>query len=155
MKQCIKCKALKLPTEFYKQTGRKDGLHPYCKYCNKECTKIASKKYRSNPDNEKNNKLKNRYGITLAERNQIIKEQYECCAICNSLLATARNVHLDHNHISGLVRGVLCQPCNIGLGGFKDSIEALENAIEYLKKHDNTAFIADYPATFAFSPRIV
>jgi hypothetical protein len=91
----------------------------------------------------------------LAERNQIIKNQYECCAICNSLLATARNVHLDHNHVSGLVRGVLCQPCNIGLGGFKDSIEALENAIEYLKKHDNTEVIKDWHATFAFSPRIV
>lgn len=155
MKQCIKCKTVKLTTDFYKQSKRKDGLHPYCKDCNREATKIASKKYRQNPDNERNNKLKHRYGITLADKKQMIVDQNGCCAICNKELSGDKYVHLDHSHSSGSVRGVLCQPCNIGLGGFKDSIEALENAIEYLKKHDNTALIADYPATFAFSPRLV
>jgi hypothetical protein len=155
MKQCVKCKNFKLPTEFYKQVRQKDGLHPYCKDCNKQATKIASKKYRQNPDKERNSKLKHRYGITLLEKEQLIQSQNNCCAICKTTLSMNKNAHLDHSHNSGLVRGVLCQPCNIGLGGFKDNVEFLKNAIKYLEKYDNTAFIKDYPATFAFSPRLI
>ena len=65
----------------------------------------------------------------------MIVQQNGCCAICNTALSTSKAVHLDHCHISGDIRGVLCQPCNIGLGGFKDNIESLENAIEYLQRH--------------------
>jgi hypothetical protein len=135
MNQCYKCKELKDSIEFFKNKRKSNGLHSYCKACNKEATKIASKKYRQDPAKEKNSKLKNRYGITLLGRDQMIADQSGCCAICNIELSTAKVVHLDHCHTSGDVRGVLCQPCNIGLGGFKDSIETLENAIEYLKRH--------------------
>lgn len=42
-------------------------------------------------------------------------------------------VHVDHDHLTGRVRGLLCQECNTGLGKFRDSIPYLESAIQYLK----------------------
>jgi hypothetical protein len=44
-------------------------------------------------------------------------------------------VHVDHCHISGKVRGVLCQNCNLGLGHFHDTPEKLERAAAYLRLH--------------------
>lgn len=43
---------------------------------------------------------------------------------------------MDHDHITGTVRGLLCRVCNIGLGHFKDSRLHLKKAMEYLDKHD-------------------
>jgi hypothetical protein len=69
-----------------------------------------------NPRCVKNYKLWNNFAITI--------DQYEQW---DEALA------VDHNHISGLVRGLLCRNCNNGLGQFKDNIETLEKAITYLK----------------------
>lgn len=43
---------------------------------------------------------------------------------------------MDHDHLSGLVRGLLCAQCNRGLGFFRDSVWLLERAIGYLTMHD-------------------
>lgn len=71
---------------------------------------------------EKNGKK--RYGLTRAERQELLKQP---CAICGDKAEA-----VDHDHDSGKVRGVLCHPCNLGLGKFKDSTESLSKAIEYL-----------------------
>lgn len=56
--------------------------------------------------------------------------------LCNCEISIEKeNVNIDHNHITGKIRGLLCKQCNIGLGMFKDSTESLENAIEYLNKN--------------------
>lgn len=59
------------------------------------------------------------------------------CAICKApeTPEPKGNLHVDHDHTSGRVRGLLCFPCNAGLGSFKDDIERLEAAIEYLKMY--------------------
>jgi hypothetical protein len=54
------------------------------------------------------------------------------CAVCKERPAQ----HLDHDHATGRVRALTCFPCNGGLGQFKDNIEYLESAIEYLRGHD-------------------
>lgn len=48
-----------------------------------------------------------------------------------------KDVHLDHCHTTGKFRGNLCENCNLGLGRFKDSIDNLNKAIDYLQKTDN------------------
>lgn len=57
----------------------------------------------------------------------------EVCAICGAEPST-RALAIDHCHDSGKIRGLLCTRCNIGLGYFKDSIENLTKAIEYLEE---------------------
>ena len=84
------------------------------------------------------------YGLTMAEYQALLKKQGHCCAICKALTArkhTARKYghtdeftwHVDHDHQSGKVRGLLCTRCNIALGLFRDSEDLLSVAIAYLK----------------------
>ena len=74
--------------------------------------------------------LKSRYGITVAQFNAMVEQQNGLCACCKQ----RRPVDVDHCHDTGKVRGLLCRACNLGLGLFKDSIEGLQHAIEYLRK---------------------
>jgi hypothetical protein len=57
------------------------------------------------------------------------------CAICGE---TPERLVVDHCHASGMVRGLLCQSCNFGIGHLRDSVERLQSAIQYLKR-DNEA----------------
>jgi hypothetical protein len=78
-------------------------------------------------------RLKKRYGITGKEYQALLEAQGSSCLIC-SVSIEGSNIHLDHDHATGKFRGFLCRSCNFGLGCFKDSIEFMEKAIEYLKE---------------------
>jgi hypothetical protein len=62
-------------------------------------------------------------------RGALERLQAGLCGICNQ----PKKLGLDHDHATGLARGMLCRTCNSGIGQFRDSIEALEAAIAYLK----------------------
>lgn len=69
-----------------------------------------------------------RHRLTQQDLDQLLKEQDSVCAICPS--ATA--LHVDHDHQTDEVRGLLCSPCNLALGIFQDSPEILRRAASYL-----------------------
>lgn len=71
-----------------------------------------------------------RYGITVEEFARMEATQGFTCAICPEPLGPSP--HIDHCHTEGHVRGLLCSSCNLGLGHFRDDIEALSSAIRYL-----------------------
>ena len=73
--------------------------------------------------------------MELEQFQKIKDEQNESCAICNAKLKAGFMVHVDHDHKTGEVRGILCRWCNTGLGNFKDSIDNLKSAVKYLKKY--------------------
>ncbi len=58
--------------------------------------------------------LKRRYGLTSADVDAMVVEQGGVCAVCR----TRPPQHVDHDHLTGLVRGILCSTCNQGLGNF-------------------------------------
>ncbi len=71
---------------------------------------------------------------SFLEIDAIYRASNGLCAICDAPRGK-RNHALDHCHSTGKLRGVLCAACNQGLGHFKDSVERLERAIAYLKRH--------------------
>ena len=81
----------------------------------------------------RNSYLKKKYGITLNDYEEILKSQNRVCAVCQEFCNSGRALAVDHCHISGKIRGLLCINCNQGLGKFKDSIKLLDKAIDYLK----------------------
>ena len=131
MKQCTKCDIEKSLSEFHKHNYRKDGYNSVCKIC-----RISNEKqrYNSDPERFKYEKLKRKYGLTKAEHKSMIANQNKACAICQVVM---KKVCVDHNHISGNVRGLLCNECNRALGYFKDSLQVLQNAVDYLKSHSS------------------
>lgn len=69
------------------------------------------------------------YGLQPSEYAVILEKQKGLCAIC---LGAIDNPRVDHDHATGLVRGLLCSRCNSGLGKLGDSREVLRNAMIYL-----------------------
>lgn len=119
------------------------GFISYCKECK---NKRFRKYYKDNPEkfkrlNRKNN-LKNKYGLTIEDVEIMLKNQNCKCAICGQEMflhgtSVDKNkiAHVDHNHETGEIRGLLCDDCNTGLGKFRDNEEYLINAISYLNKN--------------------
>lgn len=94
------------------------------------------KEYRAkNKDRVRNNLLLREYGISLEDYNKMFANQKGCCKICNRHQSELKKIlAVDHCHVNKNVRGLLCSSCNTGLGNFKDNVESLYAAIEYLNK---------------------
>ena len=75
------------------------------------------------------------YGITREALNQRILDQAGKCAACTNLLTPGRGTHIDHDHATGRVRGLLCLQCNVALGHVQDSPERLQALIDYLARY--------------------
>lgn len=71
-----------------------------------------------------------KYGITPGEYIDMLLDQEKRCAICKK----KEPLVIDHCHTTGLVRGLLCNKCNMGLGLFKDNADHLYEAAKYLTK---------------------
>jgi hypothetical protein len=80
--------------------------------------------------------LKYNYGITYEQYLEINDAQGNSCAICGTAepLTPTGRLHIDHDHETGEVRGLLCMGCNTGIGHLKDNIEVLKSAITYLER---------------------
>jgi hypothetical protein len=74
------------------------------------------------------------YGITLDDYQQMRDAQHNACAICQREADAPYELHIDHDHDTGAVRGLLCGPCNQGLGRFRDDRGLLTAAIGYLAR---------------------
>lgn len=92
-----------------------------------------AKEYKKTPQGKLVNKdswLKQKYGISLAQWEAMSLSQNGLCKVCK----TEKVLHTDHCHKTGIVRGLLCHGCNVGLGGFRDNTEFMLAGIEYLKE---------------------
>jgi len=89
---------------------------------------------RANPEKTKEirrqSALKQLYGLSLDEFSDLIKQQNNCCPLCQEEFIKTPDV--DHDHTTGKVRGLLCRSCNLMLGKARDSISVLSRAIDYL-----------------------
>lgn len=79
-----------------------------------------------------------RYGLTEESYNALLESQNNMCAICLGPNTTKHGWHIDHNHITGETRGILCHHCNLMIGNAKESILRLEQGIAYLEYHDKS-----------------
>ncbi|MCM2429404.1 endonuclease VII domain-containing protein [Streptomyces sp. RKAG337] len=114
-KRCPRCTEIKPHAQWSRNSGAFDGLATYCKAC-----RAVEGRARH---------LMRQYGITVAERDELIASQAGMCPIC--LAASAE--HVDHCHETGRVRGVLCFNCNSALGKLRDEPDALRRAVAYLE----------------------
>lgn len=76
-----------------------------------------------------------KYGISHKEYDLMFKSQGGACKICRNEFDY--RLHVDHCHNTGKVRGLLCRGCNTGLGHFKDDVQLLREAINYLMRIEN------------------
>ncbi len=142
-KRCVRCETLKDLTEFYKC---RDGFLNKCKKCTKEYYQKNKlhilnyvKNYFNTPKGKrirKNRHLLQRYGITISQYEQMIKDQNNKCSICGKE-PTKRQLSVDHDHKTGKIRGLLCNNCNHAIGKFDDDVILMIKAINYILKYQS------------------
>jgi hypothetical protein len=91
----------------------------------------ALRYYHAHPEEKKAIYRKWKYGLPPEQHQAMLAAQGNACAICRKVI----ELHVDHDHATSIVRGLLCRGCNGGLAGFRDNVEALAKAIEYLTAH--------------------
>jgi hypothetical protein len=132
-KQCTKCNEFKDLSFFSKRINRKSGVQSSCKKC-------KNKRVKRDPKKTREISLYKSYNISSLDFENILASQNNKCAICgidqNSLKdGKKKYLCVDHCHITGSIRGLLCDKCNRGIGLLGDNIDNLFNAIDYLKKY--------------------
>jgi len=131
-KICTKCKQ-DLPLSNFSQIEGKTGLRP-----RPECFPCAAQ--RSEKWRKQNPKRKLYNYLRAMELEDEVDEIYELmciqkqCTICHKQERNGYDLSVDHDHVTGKFRGLLCSKCNRGIGLFEDNIDNLFNAIEYIKK---------------------
>lgn len=116
---CKKCGAEKPFTlEFFGHSYEcKWKLSYSCKEC---CNMISLNRF-----------VQRRYGVTHEEAVQLRQSPCEICGHKGKMV-------IDHNHTTGARRGILCSPCNSGIGQFRESASAMRSAAEYVERHNGS-----------------
>lgn len=160
MKVCSKCGSEKVLEDFYKHPGGIDGRRGDCKVCvlaarrqryleEGDLLRGRVKEYqKNNPEklakyeassarvasvakSTRRSYLLKTYGLTVEKFDEMFTEQGGRCAVCKSD-DPVRSWTVDHDHVTGAVRGILCWHCNVGLGHFRDDASNLIAAADYL-----------------------
>ena len=163
MKRCRICLETKPLSEFYKANGTVDGVRGECKPCNlaekRAKTALNPQPNRdrvrawalANPEKvkervarmtgserkklvDRKSYLKRTYGLTIEQYEEMYEAQGGVCYICKKPRPEDRTLHVDHDHATGEIRGLLCFRCNNALGDFDDDYELLQNAADYLDR---------------------
>ncbi len=163
MKPCSKCKEMLPVKDFDKAAHQTTGLKPRCKKCektfmvthepdmttNKQCRTCGQvlpatcfTKHKRSVDGLLSDckncshsfRLQREYGITLAEYDDMFENQDGLCAICETP-QTGKRLAVDHCHVTGKVRELLCFRCNATIGQVDDDIDMFLKMITYLQKH--------------------
>lgn len=146
-KRCYGCKTQKPLTEFHKHPTNKDRLQTDCKDCRRHRSREYQRRhraeasartvawYKANPEKAAKHRATRglkKYGLTAESFTAMLIDQGSCCEICKKSLAVRKEQHIDHCHMTGQVRGILCHGCNMGLGHFGDDVGRLLAAANYL-----------------------
>lgn len=134
MIQCTKCKETKLKTEFPPSKTKKNGLKSWCRSCaNKQTQLTRHKDYEKHRLRNRNYSLQRNYGITHEDYLMMFNKQNKKCACCNKEFD---KLVVDHNHTTGVVRELLCNPCNTALGLLNEDVTVMQNMSNYVRKHN-------------------
>lgn len=116
MKVCTKCN-IKKENHDFEIKNKLGQTRPECKRC------------------QNLRKLKYKYGLEPSRYLELCKLQKNLCKICSRENVQNKPLHVDHDHSTGVIRGLICFECNIMLGMSRDSIETLAKAILYLQQN--------------------
>lgn len=119
-KRCRNCQENKSLDAFHNDRRTPDGRYDVCRDCRSKHRNITD--------------------IPKEHYEALLQAQNYSCAICGiNAEETKQGLAVDHNHATDQVRGLLCMRCNVGLGYFKDNINSLNQAINYLLKSDDAS----------------
>jgi len=132
IKRCNDCGLTKDAEEFWSDKTQPDGLSARCASCRRAYHRHWYERI------GRSRRLPvarlDRYKLTADDIARMLRGQGDCCAICRRGFTDPRSYVIDHDHATGVVRGLLCPSCNVGIGALQDAPNILKAAIMYLKK---------------------
>lgn len=128
--RCYCCGETKQLAEFCGDRSRPNGRCSRCKVCNRSRVKAYAKSPRGRARHRRY-QLARAYGITVNQYAAMVREQGGKCAICGD---EPKQFHVDHDHKTNEIRGLLCGNCNVGIGHFRDNPDLMTAAIKYLRR---------------------
>lgn len=151
-KECNICCRVLPVSEFYRKRSTNELSRPWCKECSRRSVNKCKERKKNGVNIERAKKdkkvekaaykLKKNYGISEDDYQSMFDSQLGKCANLNCanmpVSSNKKRLFVDHNHHTGVVRGLLCHHCNIALGNVDDRIESLVGLIDYLNMHDGT-----------------
>lgn len=130
-RRCRRCGEEKMGTEMADRQSR---------YICKKCSAALGNEWQKrNPTasarHKRNSHLLTKFGITVSESEALLQSQGGVCGICACEITDKRGYapHVDHDHRTGVIRGILCFGCNVGIGVLGDDPDRLEAAARYLR----------------------
>lgn len=111
---------------------KKKDREYYKKRCNDEPEKVLEFKQRL-----RDNNIRWKFNMSLEEYNKRTELQHGLCAICFQPCKTGRGLSIDHNHLTGEIRDLLCARCNTVIGMVDEDKSLLLSMIHYIKKHES------------------
>lgn len=139
---CRSCKQVLPTTLFWKRKRNPSGLGTQCKPCatSKPGYKDKNKKNKKyyNPEYHQERHYQDKYGLSLDEVKAMAEKQNHRCAVCDIRAEDAprQKLNVDHSHVTGKVRKLLCHHCNVALGHLRDDRTILARLDQYLKDHE-------------------
>lgn len=143
-KWCPNCKMYKPGSEFYKRQNRIDSWCINCVTKSRREYRASSNGKKAHAKVNRNWMLKSKYGITQKGYDNLLEKQHGQCALCGSMDTGKKGINhfaVDHCHITGKVRGLLCNNCNRALGLFKEDPITLANAVEYVLGENASEYV--------------
>jgi hypothetical protein len=166
MKACVKCGVVQPLESFYKAPGTRDGHRGDCKDCfrarakarypsvreaniartrkwredNLERYQANQRRMRGTPEGKMRQRaghLMRKFGMTIEQYEAMLEAQGGGCFICGRPPRVDISLHVDHDHSTGKVRGILCFRCNNARADFQENTQLLRKAIGYLAAHTN------------------
>lgn len=138
---CKRCKTIKPLTSFY-PNPKGAGFRQPCKTCWSE---IRRERYRTTDEADRG-RARNlaRYGLSPDQYDEMVAEQGGVCAVCGQPQRTRNTDRLsvDHDHATGRVRQLLCNPCNLAIGYIETHDLPLDGLAAYLNRHRRDGAVA-------------
>lgn len=164
MKRCVKCGLVQPLELFYRASGTRDGYRGDCKDCfkarakarypqvreaniararkwrddNLERYQANQRRMRGSPEGKLRQRaghLMRKFGMTIEQYDAMLEGQGGGCWICGRPPREDISLHVDHDHATGRIRGILCFCCNNALADFGDNPELLRKAAGYVSRH--------------------
>lgn len=149
MKQCSRCRETKPFAEFHRRTKSTDGFNFHCRACEKthkrkrylaDSSKEIAKSqryYRNNRTSVQHRERLRRYGLTQEQFETMMVQQNRSCDICLEPFSKFKKApFVDHNHLTGTIRGLLCQNCNSLIGFSREDAHVFIAAMHYLENYE-------------------
>jgi hypothetical protein len=165
MKRCKHCGAVKNIADFYADSAARDGHRPECKACTasrrkrwylanreREIARVKAwqqanagrvndvqRRRRERPEvkaQQRDAHLRRKFQMTSEQYGEMLAAQGGVCAVCCGGPKLGKSLHVDHNHDTGAVRGLVCFSCNSALGNLHEDEARISALLTYLITHD-------------------